>query len=273
MDNKGSDQLRYSTPKSNGVEELDAVIEAARRTGADVGEAESLCKEAKASLCLDREAEAAGLVQMGLDITDRVHRRRVEQLIEETRTVIEQGERRGVDTDDPQKQLAKADEAFRASDYEATIWLLNMAIQSMGSAERLRNEAQETYALTRWSFDKLSRLEPVTSPEVDLIQLQEDLVIQGNFQGSLDIAGELIERLAARLANHTGVLLGEMRAHIDDLKQEDMRVEARYAKGAYKAAQRHVKEKDTRSAIGIIIRVEMDHDEAMRRRREATVVG
>jgi len=273
MDDEGCDQVRYSTPKSNGVEELDAVIKAARRTGADVSEAESMCEEAKANLCLNREAEAAGLVQMGLDITDKVHRRRVEQFMEETRTFLEQGERRGVDTDDSQKQLAKADEAFRASDYEATIWLLNMAIQSMGSAERIRSEAQGAYSLNRWSFDKLSRLEPVSSPEVDLIQLQEDLVTQGNFRESLDIAGELIEILAARLANHTGVLLGEMRAHIDDLKHEDMMVEAKYAKDAYRTAQRHVREKDTLSAINIIIQVEMDHDEALRRRREAMVVG
>ena len=172
---------------SNGVEELDTVIEAARRTGADVTEAESILKDAKANLCLNREAEAAGLIQQGMDITEKVHRRRVEQLLGETRAVVEQGESRGADTVDSWDHLAKADEAFGASDYEATIWLLNMAIQSMAIAERLRSEAREALAWNRWSFDKLSRLEPVSSPEVDLIQLQEYLVSQRDFLESMDI--------------------------------------------------------------------------------------
>lgn len=258
---------------SNGVEELDAAIEAASRTGADVDEAESLSKEAKANLCLNREAEAAGFVQMGLDVTDRVHRLRVGQLLEEARTVLEQGESRGADTEDSWDQLAKADEAFGASDYEATIWFLNMAIQSMGTAERLRNEAQEALARNRWSIDKLSRLEPVSSPEVDQIQLQEDMVTQGDLRGSLDIAENLEERLAARLANHTGVLLSEMRAHIDDLIHEDLREEAMHAKDGYKLAQRYVWNDDTLAAVDIIIRIELEHDEALRRRREILVVG
>ncbi|NOQ55004.1 MAG: hypothetical protein GQ558_10430 [Thermoplasmata archaeon] len=265
--------MRDGTPASNGVEELDAAIEAARRAGADVSEAEALSKDAKANLCLDREVEAAMLVQQGLDINEKAHRRRVERLLREARTVLEQEESKGVDTVDSWKQMAKAEDAFGASDYEATIWFLNMAIQSMGAAERLRNEAMGALAQNRWSIDKLSRLEPVSSPEVDLIQLQENLVAQGDFQGSLHMTEELEGRLAARLANHTGVLLGETRAHIDDLKHEDLMDEAKHAKDAYKLAQRYVREKDTRSAICIIMQIEMDHDDALRRRREILVVG
>ena len=265
--------MRDGTSASNGVEELDAAIKAAKRAGADVTEAEALSKEAKANLCLNREVEASVQVQQGLDINEKSHRRRVERLLREARTVLEQEESKGVDTVDSWKQLAKAEDAFGASDYEATIWFLNLAIQSMGAAERLRNEALGSLARNRWSFDKLSRLEPVSSPEVDLIQLQENLVAQGDFQESLDMTKELEGRLASRLANHTGVLLGEMRAHIDDLKHEDLKDEAKQAKDAYKLAQRYVRNKDTRTAIGIIMRIEMDNDEAMRSRREILVVG
>jgi len=272
-DGEGSDQVKDSTSMSNDVEELDVVIEAARRTGADVSEAESFSREATASLCLNREAEAAGFIQMGIDVTEKVHRQRVEQLLEEAQTVLEQGESRGADTVDSWDHLAKADEAFRASDYEATIWFLNMAIQSMGTAERLRSEAQEALAWNRWSFDKLNHLEPVSSPEADLIQMQECLVTQGDLQESLDMADDLEQRLAVRLANHTGVLLSEMRGHIDDLAHEDMRDEAKYAMDGYKLAQRYVWNDDALAAVDIIIRIELEHDEALRRRRKILVVG
>lgn len=258
---------------SKDVEELDAAIEAARRTGADVSEAESYLEEAKANVCLAREAEAAGFVQMGLDATDKVHRRRVEQLLKEAQMVLEQGDSRGADTADSWDHLAKADEAMGASDFEATIWFLNMAIQSMGTAERLRNQAQEALAWNRWSFDKLNRLEPVSSPEVDLIQLQENLVTQGDLQESLDMAEELEVRLTVRLANHTGVLLSEMKAHIDHLIHEDLREAANYARDGYKLAQRYVWNNDALAAVDIIIRIELEHDEALRRRREILVVG
>ncbi len=270
---EGSDQVKDGTSMSNGIVELDAVIEAARITGADVSEAESYSREATASLCLNREAEAAGLVQMGIDATEKVHHRRVEQLLTEAQTVLKQGDSRGADTVDSWKQLAKADEAFRASDYEATIWFLNMAIQSMGTAERFKTEALEALAWNRWSFDKLSRLEPVSSPEDDLIQLQENLVTQGDLQESLDMAEDLEHRLAIRLANHTSVLLSEMRGHIDDLVHEDMRDEAQYAKDGYKLAQRYVWNNDNLAAVDIIIRIELEHDDALRRRREILVVG
>lgn len=260
-------------PVSELLEELDAAMDSAQGTGADISEAMALRHLAKAHLLSYHEVEAIEAIELAMNRTDEAHRRRIDKLLEEARTVLGQAGGQGADLDDARRHIANAEDALDASDYEAAIWLMNKAVQSMGDGVRTRTEALGSLARNQWLFEQLQRFEPVPDALVEVLDAQEDLVARGEYGESLSITGELLTGLENRLARHIEGLLAESKVHANDLKRVGLRAEAKRARKGYKRAHRSTRGKDTQTAIKILMELEREHSEAMERSRLLPGVG
>lgn len=241
---------------SGRLAELEAAIRAAREAGADVSEAEALRQEAKELLWNGHARRATERIDQALVLVEYVHRHRVGDLLSEARRVVGQMEEEGVPSEEARHHISMADEAFEVFDLDLALFELNVAIQRIGEASRLRSEAACALDRNGWLIENLARFGTVPREDADAFRVQGDLLAQAEHQLSVTIGRELEGRLEGHLERHMAVLLERSKDIVKGSRPALGREGVADAREALHEARRLWKQGDLHSALGLVRGVE-----------------
>ncbi len=211
-------------------------IEECKSMGADVSAAEGLLIKASTMLAAENVEAADGLVKDLTTAIEKAKERRVNELLDGARSIIEEERSLGLSMDDCARLIEQAEEAYVVADFWKAIDLVNEAMNIMGESLQRQQMAQDNIVQARDLLEE-SVLHAVDASEAkSLLEESGEMATQGRYDESLAASNQAIIVLEKGLIPHIELILEE--TFMEVMKADKARLPVDDAKEALKQARR-----------------------------------
>jgi tetratricopeptide (TPR) repeat protein len=224
-------------------------ISEAKKVGADVAEADFLLSKAITQIEKNSFEVAQELLTDAHDAAEKARSDRVGALLEESKAVIEEEEKKDVLADSGKQLLMDAEKAYKRADHSSTIELINEAIKVMSENSRRMEFAQDELNRAEELMEETGRYAEANPLAEDFISTSRNLLAGGQYPEAYDVANQAIVDLEASLVRYIDLIMEDTKNEIS--KAEEAGAQVPKARDSYKLARRYLDKQDAATALNL----------------------
>jgi tetratricopeptide (TPR) repeat protein len=236
----------YKTTSEDLAKAKESILEG-KKVGADITEADFLLSKAITQIEKNSFEVAQELLTDANDAAEKARNERVGALLSQSKEVVEEEQKKGVQADDSESLLSEAEKSYKRADYTATIDLINEAIGVMSVSTRRMESAEEELTAAEDLFkenDKYAEANPLAE---DYISTSRNLLAGGQYPEAYDAARVACLDLESSLVRYIDLIMEDTKTEIS--KAEEAGATVPVARDSYKLARRYLDKNDAATAL------------------------
>jgi len=222
-------------------------INEGKKVGADVTEADFLLSKAISQIEKNNFDMAQELLNDATTKADQARNERVGALLSQSKEVVEEEEKKGVQVDEGKELLSEAEKTYKRADYTTTIDLINEAILVMGVAGRRMEVAQHELESAEGLMKEAEKYAETNPLADDYISTARNLLAGGQYPEAYDAARVATLDLEASLVRYIDLIMEDTKNDIG--RAEEAGANVPRARESYKLARRYLDKGDAATAL------------------------
>ncbi len=236
----------YKTTSEDLTKAKESIIEG-KKVGADITEADFLLSKAIAQIEKNNFEMAQDLLTDANDAAEKARNARVGALLAQSKEVIEEEEKKGVQVCDSEALLSEAEKSYKRADYTATIDLINEAIGVMSVATRRMETAEIELTAAEDLLKENDRYAEANPLAEDFISTSRNLLTGGQYPEAYDAARVASIDLESSLVRYIDLIMEDTKTEIS--KAEEAGATVPTARDSYKLARRYLDKGDAATSL------------------------
>ncbi len=236
----------YKTTSEDLATTKEAINEG-KKVGADITEADFLLSKAITQIEKNSFEVAQELLNDANDAAVKARNERVGALLEESKAVIEEEEKKGVAINESKEMLDVAEKAYRRADYATTIEMINEAIMVMAESGRRMESAQLELDQAEDLLAENEKYAEANPLAEDFISTSRNLLTGGQYPEAYDAARVATIDLEASLVRYIDLIMEDTKMEV--AKAEEAGASVQKARDSYKLARRYLDKDDPATAL------------------------
>jgi hypothetical protein len=218
-----------------------------KKVGADITEADFLLSKAITQIEKNNFEVSQELLTDANDAAEKARNERVGALLAQSKEVVEEEEKKGVQVDEGKDLLEEADKSYKRADYGATIDMINEAILVMGVAGRRMESAQTELAQAEDLLSENEKYAEANPLAEDFISTARNLLAGGQYPEAYDAARVAAIDLESSLIRYIDLIMEDTKMDIS--RAEEAGATVPKARDSYKLARRYLDKGDSATAL------------------------